>query len=57
MYYYGCNSGYAPYAGYGQGCGCGQGYGAGYGGAIVLVLFIILVSIIWARAFGTGPHN
>ena len=55
MYYYGCNSGYAPYAGCGQ--GCGQGYGQGYGAAIVLVLFILLVIIIGARAFGPGPNN
>ena len=53
MYYYGCNSGYAPYAG----CGQGYGYGSGYGGAIDLVLFILLVIIIGARAFGPVPHN
>lgn len=47
MYYYGGYSGY----------GCGQpnygygGYGSGYGAAIILVLFILLVIIIGARAF------
>ena len=46
MYYYGGYSGY----------GCGQpgyggGYGTGYGAAIILVLFILLVIIIGARAF------
>ena len=45
MYYYGGYNGFGgyPYAG---------GYGgAGYGAAIVLVLFILLVIIIGARAF------
>ena len=45
MYYYGGYSGY--------GCG-GPGYGSygtGYGAAIILVLFILLVIIIGARAF------
>lgn len=49
MYYYGCNSGYTPYA--------GTGYGNGYGGAIILVLFILLVIVIGSRAFGPGPNN
>lgn len=48
MYYYGGYQGYgcnpygAGYAGYGNG---------GYGAAIILVLFILLVIIIGARAF------
>ena len=42
MYYYGGYSGY----------GCGQPYGGtGYGAAILLVLFILLVIILGARAF------
>jgi len=53
MYYYGgCGApGGYPYAG-------GYGGGAGYGAAIVLVLFILLVIIIGARAFdgGRGHH-
>ena len=47
MYYYG------GYQGYGNGC-CGYpqgGYGNGYGAAIILVLFILLVIIIGARAW------
>lgn len=54
MYYYG------GYQGYGSGgCGqynpcCGNGYGAGYGAAIILVLFILLVIIIGARAWGNN---
>ncbi len=57
MYYYGGYSGYGcgqPYGGYGYG-------GAGYGAAILLVLFILLVIIIGARAFdgnnNCGCHN
>lgn len=57
MYYYGGYSGY----GCGNQCGCNQqqpyyggGYGTGYGAAIILVLFILLVIIIGARAFD-GP--
>ena len=50
MYYYG------GYQGYGNACGCGGnyggGYGTGYGAAIILVLFILLVIVIGARAFG-----
>lgn len=53
MYYYG------GYQGYGCGNPCcgggsypGGGYGAGYGAAIILVLFILLVIIIGARAWG-----
>lgn len=50
MYYYG------GYQGYGCGqpsCGCQNygGYGSGYGASIVLVLFILLVIIIGARAW------
>ena len=49
MYYYG------GYQGYGCGnpcCGYQGGYGGtGYGAAIILVLFILLVIIIGARAF------
>lgn len=51
MYYYG------GYQGYGCGNQCGGypaqgGYGgAGYGAAIILVLFILLVIIIGARAW------
>lgn len=53
MYYYG------GYQGYGNGCGqCGGypqgGYGTGYGAAIILVLFILLVIIIGARAWGNN---
>lgn len=47
MYYYG------GYQGYGNGC-CGYnqgGYGNGYGASIILVLFILLVIIIGARAW------
>ncbi len=53
MYYYGGYSGYGcgqPYGGY--------GYGNGYGAAILLVLFILLVIIIGARAFdGNNCQN
>ena len=51
MYYYGGYQGYGGYP-YG-GCGntCGGGYGSGYGAAIILVLFILLVIVIGARAF------
>ncbi len=49
MYYYG------GYQGYGCGNPCygyqGGGYGTGYGAAIILVLFILLVIIIGAKAF------
>lgn len=47
MYYYGGYQGYgcgAPNYGYQQG-------GTGYGAAIILVLFILLVIIIGARAW------
>lgn len=50
MYYYG---GYQGYGGYPYG-GCGNNYGGtgtGYGAAIILVLFILLVIVIGARAF------
>lgn len=52
MYYYGGYSGYGqnPCCGYQGGAGYG-GYGAGYGAAIILVLFILLVIIIGARAW------
>ncbi len=53
MYYYGCNSGYTPYAG----VNTGYGYQSNYNGAIVLVLFILLVIILGARAFGPGTNN
>lgn len=46
MYYYG---GYQGYGAYPQQGGCGNTYG--YGGAIILVLFILLVIVIGARAF------
>ena len=49
MYYYG------GYQGYGNSCcnPCGGYYGGtGYGAAIILVLFILLVIIIGARAWG-----
>ena len=51
MYYYG------GYQGYGNSCCSGGygGYGTGYGAAIILVLFILLVIVIGARAFG-GPN-
>ena len=51
MYYYGCNSGYTPYA------NGAQGYGTGYGAAIILVLFILLVIIIGAKAFNPGSNS
>jgi len=55
MYYYGGYSGYGcgqPY------CNSGYGYGnQGYGAAIILVLFILLVIIIGARAFDRPNHN
>ncbi len=49
MYYYGGYQGYgcgAPSYGYQNG-----GYQSGYGAAIILVLFILLVIIIGARAW------
>lgn len=51
MYYYGGYSGYgcSNQCGYSQ--PYGGGYGTGYGAAIILVLFILLVIIIGARAF------
>ncbi len=45
MYYYG------GYQGYGCSGGCQNSYGTGSGAAIILVLFILLVIIIGARAF------
>lgn len=49
MYYYG------GYQGYGCGAPYGNNYGTtGYGAAIILVLFILLVIIIGARAFNTN---
>ena len=56
MYYYG---GYQGYGGYPMGQGCNNGYnnnGVGYGAAIILVLFILLVIVIGARAFD-GSNN
>ena len=47
MYYYG---GYQGYGGYPY-SGCGNQGGTGYGAAIILVLFILLVIVIGARAF------
>ena len=49
MYYYGGYQGYG--CGQPQQCCGGQGYGTGYGAAIILVLFILLVIIIGARAW------
>ena len=55
MYYYG------GYQGYGNGCcgyqGGGYGYGSDYGAAIILVLFILLVIVIGARAWGGNNFN
>ena len=49
MYYYG------GYQGYGNSCCCGNqggyGYGTGYVAAIILVLFILLIIILGARAW------
>lgn len=55
MYYYGGYQGYGGYpAGY-SGC---NGYGTSYGAAIILVLFILLVIVIGARAWGGNNfHN
>ncbi len=54
MYYYG---GYQGYGGYPMGQNCGNyGNNTGYGAAIILVLFILLVIIIGARAFD-GSNN
>ncbi len=52
MYYYGGYQGYGgyPYSGCCQ-TGGYTGNGAGYGAAIILVLFILLVIVIGARAF------
>ncbi len=53
MYYYG---GYQGYGGYPMQGGCNTcGNNTGYGAAILLVLFILLVIIIGARAFDGGP--
>lgn len=52
MYYYGGYQGYGNGGCCNTGCGGYQGYGgAGYGAAIILVLFILLVIIIGARAW------
>lgn len=51
MYYYG------GYQGYGCGQPCGGYSGGGYGAAIILVLFILLVIVIGARAFNPGPNR
>lgn len=53
MYYYGGYQGYGNNCcgGYTQQCG---GCGSGYGAAIILVLFILLVIIIGARAWGNN---
>ena len=47
MYYYGGYQGY----GCGNPCYGNGGYGNGYGASIILVLFILLVIIIGARAW------
>ena len=47
MYYYGGYQGYGCYNNCGQNYGCSNN---GYSGAIILVLFILLVIIIGARA-------
>jgi len=48
----------SSYQGYGNSCcnPCGGygGYGSGYGASIILVLFILLVIIIGARAWGNN---
>ena len=55
MYYYG---GYQGYGGYPTGGCCNQGgYGTGYGTTIILVLFILLVIVIGARAWGGNFNN
>ena len=51
MYYYGGYQGYGGYPYGGCNSGCNNGYGTGYGAAIILVLFILLVIVIGARAF------
>lgn len=53
MYYYG---GYQGYGGYPMQTGCNYGNNTGYGAAILLVLFILLVIVIGARAFD-GNNN
>lgn len=56
MYYYGGYQGYGGYPAQGGYC-CGNNT-AGYGAAIVLVLFILLVIVIGARAFDcNGPRR
>ena len=54
MYYYGGYQGYGAY----PACGYTNNTGYGYGGAIILVLFILLVIVIGARAFdnNNGRH-
>ena len=57
MYYYG---GYQGYGGYPFGGCCNNnygGYGTGYGASIILVLFILLVIVIGARAWGGNNFN
>lgn len=56
MYYYGGYQGYGGAPGYGC-CGNQVGYGTGYGAAIILVLFILLVIVIGARAWGGNNFN
>lgn len=57
MYYYGGYQGYGGYPGV-QNSGCCNN-GTGYGAAIILVLFILLVIVIGARAFdnNSGPRR
>lgn len=52
MYYYGGYQGYGCGSPYGT--GGYQSYGSGYGAAIILVLFILLVIIIGARAYSSN---
>lgn len=55
MYYYGGYQGYGGYPVNGCGNTCGNNNSYGFGGAIILVLFILLVIVIGARAFdGNG---
>ena len=56
MYYYGGYQGYGGTPGYGC-CGNQGGYSTGYGAAIILVLFILLVIVIGARAWGGNFNN
>lgn len=58
MYYYGGYQGYGGYPMQGGGNSCNTcGNNTGYGAAILLVLFILLVIIIGARAFDGGQGS